>query len=867
MSDPTTASLTTCDDEQIHLLGAIQDAGYLLAVDTEWAITRASANAAQFFGSTLEELLGRQIDDVISAETMHTIRNRLFVGGGADTVERLLGLPLPDGKKYDIAVHAVGRETVLEIEPSGGDGSAAPALLRSMINRLQSQRSMSSMFREAARQTRALIGFKRVMVYRFNQDGSGEVVAESLESGLQPYLGQRYPASDIPRQARALYERNLIRIIFDVDAKPVPILPELSVEGVKLDLSMSVLRSVSPVHLEYLRNMGVTCSMSISILQDGKLWGLIACHHHTPTHLSLEVRTAAELFGQMFSYALEVRQRQEDTAYDRHVHDIHNRIATAFSVPDADMGRLPELLIGQSDYIQADGVGVYHAQKVTLNGITPTEHEFQQLVKHLNRAAPGRVFATDHLSSSFAPAADYPMRAAGILCIPISRTPRDYLIFFRRNIVKVMNWAGEPVKTAEAGPNGVRLTPRKSFEAWREIVEDKSEAWKPREMRAAEGLRVRLVEQVLRMSEARKDQRVTADQRSEILIAELNHRIRNILGLVRALVKQTASSSDSVAALVENVDDRIRSLARAYDLLTVSAWQPAPLRDLLNAELESFGPAAKRVTFSGPDVILEPRAFSTLALVTHELATNAAKYGALATTDGRIDINVAGDALGNVILTWRESGGPPVAVPVRRSFGTTILEQAIGFDLGGVSSLNFAPSGLVFEAMLPAAVATRSASHGQPQVAAVPDIAAIPFELDGLLLNCLILEDNLFIAMDAEDTLRQLGAKKVTIARSVAQALSCMASEKFTFAILDVNLGAETSLPVARALRAAGVLFAFGTGYGDGLAIVDTLSNVPVIAKPYHPAAMSKTLSALAAQFAGTETAPAAGKPGRRTKC
>ena len=593
----SSANLLTCDDEQIHLLGAIQGAGFLLAVNTEWVIARASQNAGLFLGVALDDVLGRQIDGVLSKETTHTIRNRLMGAGGPGTVERILALPLPDGKLYDFAVHTVGRETVLEIEPSGGNGANAPALLRTMINRVQTQKSSTALFREAARQVRALTGFSRVMVYRFNQDGSGEVIGEALERGLQPYLGLRYPASDIPRQARALYERNLLRIIFDVEASPIPIVPEISAEGEKLDLSMSVLRSVSPLHLEYLRNMGVGCSMSISILQGGKLWGLIACHHAIPRYLSLETRSAAELFGQMFSYMLEVRQRDEDAAYDRYVHDVHNRISTAFSMPDADFDRLPEMLVGLADYIEADGVGIYQSEKVSLHGITPTAEEFQRLLTHLNKTAPGRIFASNHLAGIYPPAAHYPMRAAGILSIPVSRTPRDYLVFFRRNIVRAVNWAGEPVKPEVVGPNGVRLTPRKSFAAWQEIVENHSEPWNPRDLRTAEGLRVRLVEQVLRMIEAGRADKEADNQRSEVLIAELNHRIRNILSLVRGLLKQSALTSDTVPALVTNVDERIRSLARAHDLLTSTVWKPAPLRGLLNAEIESFGVVSKRVVF------------------------------------------------------------------------------------------------------------------------------------------------------------------------------------------------------------------------------------------------------------------------------
>ncbi len=173
---------------------------------------------------------------------------------------------------------------------------------------------------------RALTGFDRVMVYRFDPDGSGEVIAESARSSLDPYLGLHYPASDIPKQARALYERNWLRIIADVDAAPVPVLPARDPHGRLLDLSMSSLRTVSPIHLEYLRNMGVAASLSVSILRGGKLWGLFACHHTEPRHLSLERRTGAELFGQMFSLILESREREAETAYEASSRALHDRL-------------------------------------------------------------------------------------------------------------------------------------------------------------------------------------------------------------------------------------------------------------------------------------------------------------------------------------------------------------------------------------------------------------------------------------------------------------------------------------------------------------------------------------------------------------
>ena len=186
-----------------------------------------------------------------------------------------------------------------------------------MAARVERQILPEAMYREAARQVRALTGFDRVMVYRFDHDGAGEVVGESMTRGLSPFLGLRYPAADIPLQARALYERNYIRIITDVDAQPVPVAPALSPEGEKLDLSMSVLRSVSPIHIEYLKNMGVYASMSISILQGGKLWGLIACHHNSPKNLEASKHGRPQSYsGGCSRYLLEVRHRDDEASHD-----------------------------------------------------------------------------------------------------------------------------------------------------------------------------------------------------------------------------------------------------------------------------------------------------------------------------------------------------------------------------------------------------------------------------------------------------------------------------------------------------------------------------------------------------------------------
>lgn len=848
---PTASDMASCDREPIHLLGGVQAFGFLLSLNDNWIVTRAAENTHQYLGLHPVQIIGQPLNAFLLPALVHDIRGRLQLAGGPGIVERLFGRQLtPDGALFDIAVHQSGREFILEFEPADSQAATTPAVLRAMFVRVERQGARKDMFREVVRQVRALTGFERVMIYRFNDDGAGEVVAESVRNGLPPFLGLRYPASDIPAQARALYVRNTLRLIADVNADPVPVTPVLSPGGEPIDLSMSVLRGVSPIHLEYLRNMGVRASLSISILREGKLWGLIACHDGTPRHVNLYTRSTAELFGQMFSYLLEARQRQEDTAHDEEARAIHHRIVSAFAAAEVSLEGVVAFLNGTPDYIAADGIGTYQSGKVILTGLTPTREEFLEIVRFLNKAAAGRVFSTHALSEVFPPAADYPMRAAGLLSIPISRAPRDYMVFFRQEAAKTVTWAGEPVKPEISGPNGIRLTPRKSFEAWQEIVRHQSEHWTARELRVAESLRLSLIDLVPRLADTAQTQRLQAVSHQEILVAELNHRIRNILGLVRGLIAQSAVQADDVKSLVTSLGDRIASLARAYDLLSVTQWKPASLHALLRAEIEAFDPAGQRLLLAGPDVVLQPKAFSAMALVVHEATTNARKHGALMTTNGRVLVETSTDATGNVTIVWRELGGPPVMPPTRRGFGTAILEQVIAFEVEGTSTPKYLRSGFTLDMVLPPAVAVCVEAPDAPSLAApvqdgAPVNAASPgaAPLESLLATCLVVEDNLFIALDLEAMLRQLGAHTVDIAKSVAEALALMDQKRYSSAMLDVNLGRENSLPVARKLRESGIPFAFGTGYGEEHVLRSAFADVPIIAKPYHPERLAAVLT------------------------
>jgi light-regulated signal transduction histidine kinase (bacteriophytochrome) len=669
------------------------------------------------------------------------------------------------------------------------------------------------------------------MVYRFDQDGSGEVIAESARGDLESYLGLRYPASDIPRQARVLYERNWLRLIADVNAPASPIEPVLSAGGKQLDLSRSVLRSVSPIHVEYLRNMGVSASMSVSILRDGRLWGLFACHHYAPHRVSFGRRTAAELFGQMFSFLMENRERESESAYELRAQKVHQQLVTAMASEGTKFESIVAHLDQIGDLLACDGIGVWIDDRATLKGLTPTEEEFAGLVAFLSsKNISSEVFARHDIGAEFPPARAFPERAAGMLVVPLSRPSRDYLVFFRKEVARSVNWAGDPSKPVTVGPLGDRLTPRKSFDLWKETVHGQSQAWLSVECRIAEGLRVSLLEVILQLSALAEDERSHARQRQELLIDELNHRVRNILSLIRGVITQSKDPSHTIDSFTEVVGGRIQALARAHDQITADKWGPASFSSMLQAEAGAYlTNGADRVILKGPEILLEPHAFTTVALVIHEMITNSAKYGSLSDRRGRVNVATAVDPSGRLVIDWSEHGGPLVRQPARRGFGSTVIESSIRHDLQGDVELTYAATGLRARFTIPpaqfrvsadAAPAPNSAAAGEDASAAMPK-------------DVLLVEDTMIIALDAEDMMRQLGVETVRVTGSVAQALKEIADRAPDFALLDVNLGSENSFAIAEHLANLGIRFAFASGYGDQLAFPAPFANTPKLRKPY----------------------------------
>ena len=828
--------LTNCDREPIHQLGNIQDFGALVAVTNDWLIAHRSANFGEITGTGTTPEPGTRLDNAIEPEPMSALSRAAALLVEDDDVERIFDLALFGGKDtFDCAVHATGELTVIEIEPHRDDFRGGQLrMLQPIMRQLEAVESLDEQCQIAAERLRGILEFDRVMVYRFQTDGSGDVVAEARRDDLESFLNLRYPHTDIPKQARALYLRNRFRIISDVNASPVPIEPGATLDGQPLDLSMSTLRAVSPIHLEYLRNMGVEASLSISIIVQGKLWGLFACHHYAPKVLSYPLRTGAELFSALFSLVVERALSNKQADFQRVGRDLHDKLMRAIVGGQTLVESLPELRPIIQRALPHDGTSVFVDGIYDCRGTAPDEDEFRAIVPMLHASASSRVIATDSLKEKIPQAASFADKVAGALIIPVSRSPRDYLILWRKELTQVVTWAGNPEKPVESGPNGDRLTPRRSFEAWQQSVEGRSDEWTEMELRIAESLRVTLLEVILRLTDEAVQERAKAQQQQELLIAELNHRVRNILNLIRGLINQSRHEAMDIDEFAKLIGGRIAALANAHDNITRENWSPAALSDLIDSEAEAYLSGRRdRLVLQGDEALIAPEAYTVLALVLHEMITNSAKYGALCDSSGVLTIDVACDDAG-MTLTWKERGGPPVKPPERRGFGSTIIEQSIPYELNGEAKLDYKLSGVEARFWVPGRYVTCTQLDGNGKPKKKIETKPAKKTPDGSLPeSVLLVEDSMIIAMDTEECLKQLGIGKVVVEGSVAAALDAIGKNTFDFALVDYNLGAESSDRVCAELATRGIPFWLATGYGEMEDKLEEIGASGLLVKPY----------------------------------
>ena len=511
LSPDEPVDLDNCAREPIHIPGSIQPHGVFLAVtEPDLVVEHVSENVADLLGRGVQEVLGADLDAVLGAEAAEQVRAHVRTFGNLRQRNPLvLAAATPDGGvEVDAVLHRmpVGGRTLLVIELEASNGprpfsySNTYQTVRDALERLSASGTLPELYDVAAREVRALTGFDRVMIYRFDEAYNGEVVAEAKRADLNSFLGLHYPASDIPPQARALYEQSWIRLIADVGYRPARLVPGVdTATGQPLDLTHSVLRSVSPMHIEYLGNMGVAASMSISLLRDGRLWGLIACHHYSgPHHPPYEVRASAEFLGSSLSLRLVARAEEEELQAALAAEATLVRLLIASRDAAHTLG---ETLVGRSpsgvsllELVTAQGVVVLGDGRATSDGTVPDDlAPLRAWVESLEDDVTTR---TELRKQEPALAAALP-GVAGLLVV---RLPEDRaIIWLRHEAVRDVSWGGDPHNKAIARREGsqVRLSPRKSFEKWTQTVRGQSAPWTAQDLRSATELRRRLLETLL----------------------------------------------------------------------------------------------------------------------------------------------------------------------------------------------------------------------------------------------------------------------------------------------------------------------------------------------------------------------------------
>lgn len=525
------AAEEACAREPIQIPGSIQPHGVLLVVaggDEE--VLQSAGDARSMFGRVV--VPGSQVEDVLGVSLA-----RLLDDAGAE---------LSDAPAYLCTVQAAGAAVsvtglrneqglrVLELE-TASRASMGPMILgriRAMVEKVASSANIADACSTAAREVRRITGYNRVMVYCFREDQSGSVIAEERDQQLPPFLNHRYPASDIPPQARELYRRNPIRVIPNVGYVPASLVPPTCPrKGHPLNMSQCELRSVSPLHILYLRNMGVGASMSVSILPDGELWGLIACHNSGPKPVPYEVREMCRHLGQSLSNFVQERRRADSYRQLAELGAARDGLLARLGAADDPVAALLHGVPELQSLVPAHGVAICRAGRITAAGVTPPPQMLPGLAGWLSERYPGGdVFVTDCLSEHFAPAAGFTAAASGLAALVVPGDAPLVLMWFRAEQVEEIRWAGNPYKADDTAALG-SLSPRRSFATWAETVWGRSRPFTAAEIEALRLVR-RGLELLCRQHEVRElnirladaNKRLAVLARTDVLTGVANRR-------------------------------------------------------------------------------------------------------------------------------------------------------------------------------------------------------------------------------------------------------------------------------------------------------------------------------------------------------
>ncbi|MEH2055012.1 MAG: response regulator [Nostoc sp.] len=602
---PILTALEVCSDESVYAPGYIQPYGMLLMLqEPQLRILQISENVEQFFGISAEALLGQPLQRLFSRAQVQRLTGYLaqenleFCNPFELKTRRVAETDWQrESQTFTGVMYRIVDGLILELEPVRSlksiDSIQSYHRLQAVIANFRNATNLKNLAQTLAREVKEMTGFDRVMIYRFLADDSGVVIAEEKQKHLESYLGLHYLAIDIAAPARKLFCRNWMRFIPDINYTPVSLIPtNHPPTDTPLDLSNSVLRGVYPCHIEYLQNMGVTGSMTISLINDKGLWGLIACHHYSPKLVDYETRKACEFLGQFASIEVVHQQERESDVYRTQVKGIQDELQQTLL---QESNFIEQVLIRNTshllDLVHAQGAAILLDGHLTLVGQTPSATQVQDLVTWLVQHKGERVFATDSLSRLYPEAKAFKDQASGILAISILfnhvKEKSYHIIWFRPEQIQTVNWAGNPQDRVTINEIGeMQLSPRKSFAMWKETVRETSLPWEVAEVEAATEMRNTLMLAVLEFSqialEEAAEQAAIANRAKSQFLAKMSHELRTPLNAILGFTQLMNRSNKIPSEFQEDLSIISRSgehlLTLINDVLEMSKIEAGQLQ-------------------------------------------------------------------------------------------------------------------------------------------------------------------------------------------------------------------------------------------------------------------------------------------------